>query len=562
MSSDAALLGLRGDLDEALTSDYLREQRWFGARTRDVSGVTVVDSVPIAVDLAVALVDVYFSGGGRALYQVLLGEDEAEVRDATRRPEISRRVLELVAAGGASEGRDGRITYKAIRSIEGVESVDVQLVGGDQSNTSTVVGNLMLKTYRRVVAGVNPELDMLLFFSEHGFAHVPNLVGWYSYAGSHIDATLGIVQCFVPDAVDGWKLGLDEVASAPAVFGARLRRLGEVVGEMHTVLASDAADPAFMPEEPTPESSGLVIAKIDEEIDSLFDEFSMRDELAPLAGRRDDARRDDRPARRRLHAWPHDARPRRLAPGSDAVGRARLARDRLRRRAGAPRERTPPEELPAARRGRHAPIDLLPRGHARTRRPPGSRGVGRRRAAQLLDGYRAGAPAAVLPQSVEAQDRQLGMFELEKAFYELRYELDNRPENVSIPVQSILAIIERQVQWNRAHGHVWVGARELRRSRPRRAGRPAARAHAPRSALVPRRALDRRRRGGAAFRPGGTPTLIVAGDGDGRRPARGRERRDRNARGRRPRALRGAVDRTAHADRLPVARRGLHRIGP
>ncbi len=64
---------------------------------------------------------------------------------------------------------------------------------------------------------------------------------------------------------------------------------------------------------------------------------------------------------------------------------------------------------------------------------------------QLLEGYRSSAPSAVLPQTVEAQDRQLGMFELEKAFYELRYELDNRPEFVAIPVQSILSLLERQV---------------------------------------------------------------------------------------------------------------------
>ncbi|HEY3834880.1 MAG TPA: phosphotransferase [Acidimicrobiia bacterium] len=446
MSSDAAVLGLRGDLDEALTSDYLREQRWFGAQTREVSGVTVVDSVPVAVDLAVALVDVNFSGGGRALYQVLLGESDGEVRDATRQPDISRRVLELVATGGSSDGRDGRITYKAIRSIDGVESFDVELVGGDQSNTSTVVGNLMLKTYRRVVAGVNPELDMLLFFSEHGFAHVPNLVGWYSYAGTHIDATLGIVQCFVPDAVDGWKLGLEEVATAPAVFGARLRRLGQVVGEMHTVLASDAADAAFMPEEPTPESSGLVTAKIDEEIDSMFDEFSARDELAPLAGRRDDAHSmiaqlagGFTPGRMiRTHGDLHLGQTLWAAHDWLVIDfEGEPARPASERR----QKSFPLRDVAGMLRSISYLVATLERdGHE----VPGGWEAEARE--QLLDGYRTGAPGAVLPQSVEAQDRQLGLFELEKAFYELRYELDNRPDFVPIPVQSILAILERQVQ--------------------------------------------------------------------------------------------------------------------
>src|SRR3954449_7542642 len=107
MSEDVAVLGKHGDLDEALTGSYLREQRWFGAQTRDVSGVTLVDSVPITDGLNVALADVHFSGGGRGPYQLLLDERGDDTRDATARPELARRLLELVDSGGASEGRDG-----------------------------------------------------------------------------------------------------------------------------------------------------------------------------------------------------------------------------------------------------------------------------------------------------------------------------------------------------------------------------------------------------------------------------------------------------------------------
>src|SRR4051794_3739784 len=289
MSDDYPVLGKHGDLDEALTASYLRDQRWFGAQTREVSGVTLVDSVPVYDGMSVALADVYFSGGGRGLYQLLLDERDDDTRDGTARPELARHLLDLVASGGVSEGHDGRLTFRAIRSIDSVETSVVRPMGADQSNTSMVVGDLMLKVYRRVDAGVNPELDMLLFFAEHSFGHVPGLVGWYGYAGSHIDATMGIVQRFVADATDGWQLGLDEAARDASAFLARIARLGEVVGLMHAVLASDASDPAFMPEDPTPESTGLVTAKIDEEIDAVFDTFAGRDELAPLAGRRDDA---------------------------------------------------------------------------------------------------------------------------------------------------------------------------------------------------------------------------------------------------------------------------------
>jgi predicted trehalose synthase len=60
----------------------------------------------------------------------------------------------------------------------------------------------------------------------------------------------------------------------------------------------------------------------------------------------------------------------------------------------------------------------------------------------FLGAYRASPAAAVLPSSQEAQEQQLVMFELEKAFYELRYELDHRPDWVDIPVDSILTLLE------------------------------------------------------------------------------------------------------------------------
>ena len=98
-----------------------------------------------------------------------------------------------------------------------------------------------MKTYRRVDAGVNPELDMLLFFTEHDFAHVPELVGWYGYEGERVQATLGLLAAVPPRR--GRRLGARarrEARDAPDAFLARLERLGAVVGEMHAVLASDA----------------------------------------------------------------------------------------------------------------------------------------------------------------------------------------------------------------------------------------------------------------------------------------------------------------------------------
>jgi predicted trehalose synthase len=60
----------------------------------------------------------------------------------------------------------------------------------------------------------------------------------------------------------------------------------------------------------------------------------------------------------------------------------------------------------------------------------------------FLEGYLQTADAGLLPPGQDAMRRLLAVFELEKAVYELRYELDNRPEWVRIPVAGIMRLIE------------------------------------------------------------------------------------------------------------------------
>jgi predicted trehalose synthase len=61
---------------------------------------------------------------------------------------------------------------------------------------------------------------------------------------------------------------------------------------------------------------------------------------------------------------------------------------------------------------------------------------------EFLTGYRETADATLLPAGEEAMRRLLTVFELEKAVYELRYELDNRPDWVRIPVAGIVRLLE------------------------------------------------------------------------------------------------------------------------
>ena len=90
-------------------------------------------------------------------------------------------------------------------------TVEVRPVGVEQSNSSVVFGEeLILKAFRRVEPGVNPELELLRFLSAREFPHIAPLAGWYEVQARQIDATLGILQ--------------EYLAGAQRRLGARARR--------------------------------------------------------------------------------------------------------------------------------------------------------------------------------------------------------------------------------------------------------------------------------------------------------------------------------------------------
>ena len=445
--TDRAPLGHDGILTEDALVSYVRSQRWYGAQTRAVQGVTVVDRVPMGGEgsPSLALVELTFETGGHELYQLLLEEDDGTVVDATGSPALADRLVRLLADRATVEGGDGRVEFNAIRPVTAPDAAAEQSADVDASNTVAVVDGLLVKTYRRLRPGLHPELEMLLFFAEHQFQHVPQLVGWYDYVGERVHATLGLVQGLVPDARDGWQLGLEELATAPERFSARLDRLGTVVGQMHAVLGVDGADPAFAPEEATPEANGLLVARIEEEIDTTFDTFADHPAFEPLAGRRADVHQV------LAGLAPSGAAGRTIRTHGDLHLGQVLAHDddwtiidfegEPARATSARRQKAPALRDVAGMLRSFSYLVTLSREEGAELGDDWEAEMRQR----FLDPYRASGASTVLPSSVEMQDHQLMLFELEKAFYEVRYELDHRPERVGIPVAGITSILERAV---------------------------------------------------------------------------------------------------------------------
>ena len=110
------------------------------------------------------------------------------VVDAHHDPRFGGRVLAAIASGLSAEGRHGRFAF---RPTEGwafppdPDALVARRLTGEQSNTSIVVGDLVLKSLRRPQPGLNPDLEITRFLTTRtAFRHVPRLAGWVEYAGA------------------------------------------------------------------------------------------------------------------------------------------------------------------------------------------------------------------------------------------------------------------------------------------------------------------------------------------------------------------------------------------
>ena len=454
-------------VDAEALGTWLVGQRWFASKAQTVSSIHVLEAAPLGGDeepqMALALVEVRFQAGTHELYHLPLGfrhvdegwsdgvvlqAGDRTVYDAMADPACARRLMTALRDGA----RLGDEEHEwAFHTAEGGVPIDGRLdpvrpVGVEQSNSSTVFGDrLILKVYRRIEPGPNPELELLRFLTNHGFGNIARLGGWYDHAGRLVDATLGLVQEFLPDVRDGWDLALDGFGDdGGTAFLEDLRRLGEVTAAMHTALGSDANDPTFAPEEPSAEAIALLLATVDEEIEAVFRDLPGTEAARPIAGRGQEVREHLRGLAHagaggrviRTHGDFHLGQTLLTGRGwvvldfegepARSLPQRRQKRSPLRDVAGMLRSFAYAASASRLQRGVVAPEDWEAR----------ARGV-------FLEAYLGAVDGRLLPHGVDNAHRLLTIFELEKAVYELRYEMNNRPDWMGIPVAGIVRLLER-----------------------------------------------------------------------------------------------------------------------
>jgi trehalose synthase-fused probable maltokinase len=422
-------------IDAEALGRWLVGQRFFGSKSREPTGFTLVDAHELDERLVLTLLEVAYADGDPELYQLPIAR--SGTYDALAEPAAARRLLAAVAANEAA----GDWSFHAVGPELGAAPEPLRPIGVEQSNSSTVFGDeLILKVYRRIEPGPNPEIELLRFLTEQGFENIARLRGWYERAGT----SLGVLQEFVAGAGDGWDVVLDAIGTdgGEAIL-VEVDRLGEATARMHSALGTPSGDPDFDPAQPDAATLQTELAAIDAEIERVFADLPAGEALDPIRGRGQDLRAHLRTLAEagegglltRTHGDYHLGQTLLTDRGwiildfegepARSVDERREKRSPLRDVAGMLRSFAYAAEAAGLQRGTPA--------------PEGWEGRARR---AYLDAYFASVDPRLLPSGKAGRDALLQIFELEKAVYELRYELNNRPDWVRIPVAGIARLLE------------------------------------------------------------------------------------------------------------------------
>jgi maltose alpha-D-glucosyltransferase/alpha-amylase len=373
-----------------------------------------------------------------------------------------------------------RFSDRPIKQPERIRAVETE-----QSNSTALVdSDYVVKMYRKLEVGLNPEIEMGRFLTEvAGFANTPALLGSVELVEGDKTSAIGIVHAFVANQGDAWTVTaayLDRFVDEQRLLAASERpgeieeqvpylrymsQTGRRVAEMHVALANNKELPEFMPEPTRPEDVQRWIDDIMARAERIFD---------TLVHRRDTLKEADRPLADQLLAYqstlpdrlkallPRDTDGLNIRHHGDLhLGQLLIVKDDIfiidfegePRRTITERRR----KVPAARdvAGLIRSIDYSSTAALERALKVATDEHGRlgltlaewrdRSTAAFLSAYRDTIVNQRLwPAEPLAAERMLNFFLLEKAFYEIEYELAHRPDWLRVPLTGMLRILAQQ----------------------------------------------------------------------------------------------------------------------
>jgi maltose alpha-D-glucosyltransferase/alpha-amylase len=504
---------------------YLVGQRWFGAKGRRIATASIADVVSIP-DAAkdrhpgvIALVNVTFTDGEPVTYAVPLagrpdGEDVGaeyvvarvdtpggvwQVVDGFRDAALAAALVELVERRRVSRGRNRRLSgarAEGFARLRGDDVLEPQFGWGEQTNTSVTFGDrLVMKLFRKLEDGVNPELEIGKFLTDRTtFRHHAPTAGSIDLANGGSSSTVAILQGFVQNEGDAWRYALDAVRESferalalpadqpvPTVEHALMDLVGELpslttydligpflgsawllgrrTAQLHLALGSREDDPVFAPEPVTRMYQRSLYQSMRSQAAATLRRLARTEtgpEVEELLARQDELLSrfavvtGDRISGERIRTHGDFHLGNVLWTGRDfiiidfegeparPISERRIKRSPLRDVAGMLRSFDY-----AAREAMRSPWVEDLSEESRASLGQWARSWTRWVSATFLGHYfEVAGDSPMLPQSEDELRRMLHAQLLEKAVYEIGYELDHRPDWLNVPVRGVLDLLD------------------------------------------------------------------------------------------------------------------------
>jgi maltose alpha-D-glucosyltransferase / alpha-amylase len=500
----------RSTLERDVLPAYLASRRWFAERGNASVSCEVVNTFAIdgtGDDLGIALLEVN-GRHGRAQYQLPLairwtrfdsrrpqpnalaavrrGPREGTLLDAAADPAFISFLLEQLRMSSTVEGDQCRLEFRPTQGFRATQDVAIEsarAVDTEQSNTTALIGTeYVVKLFRRLEAGVNPEIEIGRFLTDTvPFANTPPLLGAVELETKGARTAIAVVHAFLQNQGDAWTVTsayLDryveeqrlltaeaaEHSDEQAAYARRMEQVGRRVAELQLALASrdDLVD--FAPEPVTAGDVKNWRNELLERANCTLDELARRRAEVNDNDRRlvDDVLKQRRSLPQRLREMlPTNVNAMKIRHHGDFhLGQMLIAKDDVfiidfegePRRSMEDRRRKAPAARDVAGLIRSIDYSATAALERALKSAPDEQG----RLAPSLDRWREQSVAAFLatyrqhltdarlwPVEPEGSDRLLDFFLLEKAFYEINYELAHRPDWLRVPLAGTWRILTR-----------------------------------------------------------------------------------------------------------------------
>jgi trehalose synthase-fused probable maltokinase len=313
----------------ALLPEFLAGRRWFRAKARNIRE-TVIDDVIEAEGAWILLLEIRYADGGLDHYLMPVrlarhenvpkgcsetiaavlgpGGEAGVLYGALFDPAFRAILLRTIAQNRGFSGWKGELVAQRTQALDeqsgAAEKLESSLIKAEQSNSSVVYGDrCILKLFRKLEPGVNPDAEIGIFLTQRGFAYTPDVLGTLEYRTPAAVYSVGILQRFVKNRGDAWAFALQSLngffsrvttgayapvpktfdpldlaqQSPPAElqdllgpFALKVQLLAQRTAEMHAALCDFAAGPDFAPEPFTHEASEQAFAEMQAQADIAF----------------------------------------------------------------------------------------------------------------------------------------------------------------------------------------------------------------------------------------------------------------------------------------------------